>query len=98
MIKSSFFNIAAKALPKSFLATEVECKNNISSLIVDVVQSGKTLRSNSLKTLNNVSTPFPVSKRPKYPNLYLVRFLLGAGKNISGLKPPDGETKILSDC
>ena len=46
-------NIKNFSINVSHGATEVECKNNISSLIVDVVQSGKTLRSNSLKTLTD---------------------------------------------
>ena len=46
-------NIKNFSINISHGATEVECKNNISSLIVDVVQSGKTLRSNSLKTLTD---------------------------------------------
>ena len=46
-------NIKNFSIVNSHGATESECKNNISSLIVDVVQSGKTLRSNSLKTLTD---------------------------------------------
>ena len=46
-------NIKNFSIVASYGATEIECKNNISSIIVDVVQSGKTLKSNSLKTFSD---------------------------------------------
>ena len=46
-------NIKNFSIIASHGATEIECRNNISSLIVDVVQSGKTLKSNSLKTFSD---------------------------------------------
>ena len=43
-------NIKNFSIVISHGATEVEPRNNISSIIVDVVQSGRTLKSNFLKT------------------------------------------------
>ena len=46
-------NIKNFSIITSHGATEVDPRNNISSIIVDVVESGKTLKSNNLKTFSD---------------------------------------------
>ena len=46
-------NIKNFSITKSLGATELECAQNRAHMLIDVVESGRTVRSNSLKTLRD---------------------------------------------
>ena len=46
-------NIKNFSITKSLGATELDCAQNLAHMLIDVVESGRTVRSNSLKTLKD---------------------------------------------
>ena len=80
-------NATLSAIPKfsasifSFFSSSPEpTKSNLS----DTVGSSPEI------ALNSVSTPFPLSKRPKYPKRYFKPSFISNGRNKSVSIPPEG--------